>query len=114
MSETSSECTSMIQQLDSALLEAVDEGLSIFGDIGKRSMYAFLEGVHNMKREEIPRKLETFHQILQATINTGTQTAENIIIKGLYRRLQLNFEEDKDWSLAKYVSHARTLLKNRT
>jgi hypothetical protein len=90
-----------------ALLQAVDDGLSVPGEIVSAAIYERIERSYQLKREEIPEKLETFHQALQDLLGEGAKVMEKLITKNLYRRLGLNFTEHENWTLIDYVNHAK-------
>jgi hypothetical protein len=94
-------------ELGEALLEAVDHGLLVPGEIVRAAIYARIENSYELKREETPEKLETFHQALQDLIGGGAKVMEKLIARNLYSRLGLNFIEHANWSIVDYVNHAR-------
>lgn len=90
-----------------ALLQAVDAGLSVPGEIVRAAIYERIERSYQLKREEIPEKLETFHRGLQELLGAAAKVMEKLIAKNLYRRLGLSFMEHANWSIVDYVSHAK-------
>ena len=90
-----------------ALLEAVDQGLLVPGEIVRAAIYERIERSYQIRREEIPEKLETFHNALQELMSTGAKVIEKLIAKNLYQRLGLNFTEHVNWTLADYVNHVK-------
>jgi hypothetical protein len=93
--------------LEKILLEAVDEGLLVPGEIVRAAIYERLERSYQVKRGEIPEKLETFHRALQDLLGAGGKVMEKLIAKSLYRRLELNFTQHDGWTLIDYVNHAK-------
>jgi hypothetical protein len=89
------------------VLQAVDDGLSVPGEIVRAAIYERIERSYRLRREEIPEKLETFHQALQDLLGGGAKVMEKLIAKNLYRRLGLDFREHANWSIVDYVSHAK-------
>ena len=59
--------------LEKILLEAVDEGLLVPGEIVRAAIYERLERSYQIKRGEIPEKLETFHLALQDLLGEERQ-----------------------------------------
>jgi hypothetical protein len=94
-------------QLDEALLEAIDCGLLVPGEIVRETIYERLETVYGIKREEIPEKLLAFHQALGDLTRSVADVMERLIARNLYGRLGLSFVNHEDWSLIDYVNHAR-------
>ena len=93
--------------LEKILLEAVDEGLLVPGEIVRAAIYERLERSYQIKREEIPEKLETFHRALKDLLGAGDKVMEKLIAKSLYRRLKLNFTQHDGWTIIDYVNHAK-------
>ena len=93
--------------LEKILLEAVDEGLLTPGEIVRAAIYERLERSYQVKREEIPEKLETFHLALEDLLDKSGKVMEKLIAKSLYRRLELSFTEHDGWTLIDYVNHAK-------
>jgi len=94
-------------QLDEALLEAIDSGLLVPGEIVRETIYERLETVYGIKREEIPEKLPAFHQALRDLTRSVADVMERLIARNLYSRLGLSFVNHENWSLIDYVNHAR-------
>jgi len=93
--------------LEKILLEAVDEGLLVPGEIVRAAIYERIERSYQLRREEIPEKVETFHRALQELLGAGGKVMEKLIAKSLYRRLKLSFTEHDGWTLVDYVNHAK-------
>ncbi|MGB9023179.1 MAG: hypothetical protein WCC94_07070 [Candidatus Bathyarchaeia archaeon] len=97
-----------------ALLEAVDQGLLVPGEIVRTAIYERIERSYQVKREEIPEKLEAFHVALQDLLGaSASEVMEKLIAKNLYTHLGLQFTEQANWTLVDYVNHARRLWKVR-
>ena len=79
---------------------AVDEALLVPGEIVRTAIYERIERSYQVRREEIPDHLETFHQALQDLTGAGGKVMEKLIAKSLYRRLELNFTQHDGWTLA--------------
>jgi hypothetical protein len=98
-------------QLDEALLEAVDFGLLVPGEIVRATIYERLETVYGIKREQIPEKLPVFHQALQELVRSAAKVIERVIAKNLYSRLGQSFVNHENWTLVDYVDHAKRSLR---
>jgi len=94
--------------LKEALLHAIDDGLAVPGEIVRTAIYDRIERSYQLRREEIPEKLPTFHKALQDLLGaSATKVMEKLIAKNLYRPLELNFTEHADWDIVDYVNHAK-------
>ena len=91
-----------------ALLEAVDYGLTVLGEIVRQAIYKRIEKDHGLKRAEIPERLEDFHKALESVLGANAKIVERLIAKNLYERLGLNFTSRPEWTLIEYVDHAKT------
>ena len=90
-----------------ALLESVDYGLMVLGEIVRQTIYERIEKDHELKRTEIPERLEAFHKALGSVLGVSAKTVERLIARNLYQRLGLNFTPRPEWTLVEYVDHAR-------
>ena len=93
-------------ELRKALLEAVDHGLQVPGEIVRAAIYDRIEKSYGLKREEIPERLEAFHNALEDLLGRSAKVMERVIAKSLYSRLELNFTAHDSWTLVDYVDHA--------
>lgn len=95
------------KEFNQLILESVDEGLSILGDDPvKRTFYYHLEKRDNIKRDEIPEKLEAFHNALAELFFTGSAILERRMSRHLYERLGLELPTNNGWSFADYIKEA--------
>ena len=94
-------------ELEETLLQAVDEALLVPGEIVRTAIYERIERSYQLRREEIPEKVETFHRALQELLGVGGKVMEKLIVRNLYRRLGLSFENHDGWTLVDYVNHAK-------
>ncbi|MEM3464110.1 MAG: hypothetical protein QXL91_04525 [Candidatus Bathyarchaeia archaeon] len=89
------------------LLEAVDEGLLILGESGRKAIYFHLQNSFSLKREDIPEKPEAFINGLRKIFGLGAQAIERSIIKCLYGKLGLELREEKNYDFSKYLDDAK-------
>jgi hypothetical protein len=89
------------------LLQSVDDALLVPGEIVRAAIYDRVERSYQLKREEIPEKLELFHKALRDLLAAGGEVLERLIAKNLYRRLDLNFNQHESWTLLDYVDEAK-------
>ena len=95
-------------RLDGILLEAVDYGLTVLGETVRQAIYKRLENHYELKRNEIPERLEVFHKALEGIFGASTRIVERLIARSLYQRLGLNFTPHPDWTLIEYVNQAES------
>jgi hypothetical protein len=106
-SARSMSCFKPSREFNQLILEAVDEGLSILGgDPVKRAFYYHLEKRANIKRNEIPDKLEAFHDALAELFFDGSVILERRISRHLYGRLGLELPADNGCTIVDYVRKA--------
>ena len=89
------------------LLQAIDDGLLVPGEIVRAAIYDRVERSYQLRREEIPENLELFHKALQDLLAAGGEVLERLIAKNLYRKLDLNFSQHENWTLLDYVDEAK-------
>ena len=72
----------------------------------RHPIYDCLERSHGIEREEIPAKLELFHEALIPSTGAGGNLVERLMAKDLYGQLGIVFSLHQEWALVDYVSHA--------
>lgn len=98
--------------LDPIILEAVDEGLLLVGTSVRSMIYFHVEKVWNVKREDIPAKLDRFHMALQEIFkDLGSRVIEGMIAKELHFRIGLRFQYHNDWTIIEYVEDVKKRLR---
>jgi hypothetical protein len=75
------------KNFDQLLLDAIDEGLSGLGAAGKASIYIHLEAIFNIRKQEIPNKLDGFSNALQRIFGLGARQLEILILKNLQAKV---------------------------
>jgi len=97
------------KDFDELLLEAIDDGLSSIGESSKRAIYYHLEKGFNIKRQEIPCKIEDFAYAIEKIFGLGANFLEILIMKRLYEKTKGSFKwcKSKDFTLTEYVAAAR-------
>ena len=78
------------------------------GEIVRETIYQRIERTHQVKRKEIPEKLDTFHKALQGTLGAAAKVIERLIAKNFYDRLGLDFTGHNDWTIVEYFDHIKT------
>jgi len=95
-------------RFDSAVLESVDEGLLVLGETVRYVILYCIQTTYQIKREEIPSKLQMFREALQSNFGAGADAIEKHIAKTLYGKLNLKFEEHEGWTMVDYVKDAKS------
>jgi len=93
--------------LKEALLHAIDDGLAVPGEIVRTAIYDRIERSYQLRREEIPEKVEIFHKALQDLLGASAKVMERVIARNLYSRLGLDYVAHENWTLVDYVNHAK-------
>ncbi|MEM1767231.1 MAG: hypothetical protein QXD86_04730 [Candidatus Bathyarchaeia archaeon] len=75
---------------DKAIIKAVDEGLSVLGEVSKQSLYLYLERFYGIQREEIPVKITDFVKALEEIFGLGSKLLLLHIMKSLHRQLGMH------------------------
>ena len=89
--------------LNEIILEAVDLGLLDLGETTKHTIYYHIGRIQRLKREEIPVRLEEFHEALQKLLGAGTRAVEKLVIRNLYDIIGCELMENNSWTLVDYV-----------
>jgi hypothetical protein len=100
-----------METLDNLLLKVVDKTMKqVFTETGTKVIYDFLENNFHLKRKEIAEKTKPFSTGMKKLLGSGEPVIEKMILKNLYRRLGLKFEEKKDYEFSDYVKDLRKSL----
>ncbi len=97
------------QDFDKLLLEAVDEGLSSLGESSKQAIYFHLEERFNVKKQEIPHKIEAFTDGIEKIFGLGANFLKILIMKQLNKKAgqSLKWPESQDLTFIEYVVAAK-------
>jgi hypothetical protein len=97
------------QDFDKFLLEAVDEGLSSLGESSKQAIYFHLEERFNVKKKEIPYKIEAFAEGIEKIFGLGANFLKILIMKQLHKKVgqSLKWPESQDLTFIEYVVAAK-------
>lgn len=74
------------------LVEAVDEGLSSLGDSSKQAVYFHLDESFNIKRLEIPNRVEAFAAAIEKIFGLGANFLEILIMERLHQKTNQNIK----------------------
>jgi aspartyl/asparaginyl beta-hydroxylase (cupin superfamily) len=96
------------KDLTSFFAEAVDDTLKqIFKEDGAKVIYEFLENHARLKLEEVADKPEVFSESLERLMVSAAHVIEQMILKNLYHRLGLKFEEKSGYEFPDYIRELR-------
>jgi hypothetical protein len=96
---------------EKTLLVAIDEGLSSLGDSPKQAILFHLENSFKLTRTRIPMNLTGFVKALEEIFGPGASYLEKLILKNLYEKLDLEFEEEEMRNFMDHVDDAKKHLK---
>ncbi|MBS7658126.1 MAG: hypothetical protein QW476_00960 [Candidatus Bathyarchaeia archaeon] len=91
------------REFNEALLEAVDEALLALGESVRQAIYWYLENKYSVKKSEIPNKIGEFEEALSNMLGAAANIILKIIIKKLYAKFKLNYEEKPEWKLKNHI-----------
>ena len=99
-------------EFNTALVETVDKSLSSFCNLNKEAFYLRLENTFNIKKQEIPNKLEEFADAIEQTFGIGAKLIEIKIIQVLHKRIPgfVFFPKKGDVDFKEYVASLRAFL----
>ncbi len=92
------------------ILEAIDYGFSNLGNCSKKRLYKILEEEFNIKKEEIPQKIQEFTKAIEEIFGLAAKIIEIQIMKWLYRKInsKCTFHlQETDFSFTKYIEVIR-------
>jgi hypothetical protein len=94
------------------VIKTIDEYLSSFNEIDKKAIYSVLEKDYEIKKEEIPYKIESFADALEQILGIGAKLVEIGIIESLHNEFPefMFFPKNGDICLTEYVTSLREFL----
>lgn len=95
------------KDFEKLFIEAVDEGLDALGESGKYTIFFHLEKSYSIKKHEIPKKPEVFAKGLEKIFGAGASVLEKLIMKSLYSKLGLKYEDVESRPFADYVKYVK-------
>jgi KaiC/GvpD/RAD55 family RecA-like ATPase len=93
--------------VEEAMLDAIDRGLLALGKVVRDTIYDRFDRMYQLRREEIPTKLDAFHGALQTMFGAGAKVIETQIAKGFSARLGSGFTENENWTIVDYFEFAK-------
>jgi hypothetical protein len=91
-------------KFDEYLIEAIDEALTSLGAPVKNTLYFQLENNFGMPKNEIPKQIESFIEIIHKIFGLGASRLEIKFMKNLHSKIKVNFEmTELEWPLSKWI-----------
>jgi hypothetical protein len=90
------------------LLEAIDEGLGVLGQLPRHAIYKGLETGFNMQKADIPTRFAEFSKILGDTMGPSAEPILEFIIDRFYTELGVDSKQYAD--LDEYIARVCTIL----
>lgn len=87
------------KNFDQILLDSIDEALCILSESVKTSIYFHLWDKFEIKKQEIPNKLDEFSDALESIFGIGARQLEILFMKSLYSKISLEFKSPNDFKL---------------
>ena len=78
--------------------EAVDGGLSLLGESGKKAIYYYLEKDYNIKKDDMASNIQNFSKALDKTFGVGSVYLKNQIVRKFYEKIGVTVPEQLDAS----------------
>jgi len=91
------------KNFEELFMEAVNEGLDVLGKGGKEMVFYNLEMRCSIKREEVQKKPEALVAELRKIFGAGSSVLEKLIIRKLYLKVGLKYEDKKDYTFLDYL-----------
>jgi ribosomal protein L9 len=92
------------RKFDEYLFEAIDEALTSLGAPVKNAVYFQLENSFNMPKNEIPKQIEGFVDIMHKIFGLGASRLEIKFMKNLQSKIKVNIElTEYEWPLSKWI-----------
>ena len=93
-----------------ALLEAIEDGLSLFGNLPREAVMHNLETHSQPKAEDLPLNLANFEAVLNIIFGSGSGYLKRAIAKKLYKKFNVEANSFEDGSLVVCVDQLRRKL----
>ncbi|MGA2682245.1 MAG: hypothetical protein ABSF44_10665 [Candidatus Bathyarchaeia archaeon] len=92
------------EQFDEVLVQAIDEVFTSLGEPVKNAFYQHLEEDFNISKNEIPKKIAEFSDIIHKIFGLGASRLERNFIRELNSKVQSNVEfPEYEGSLSKWI-----------
>jgi len=96
------------KSLDDLLQQCIDEVLSdLLGTRVREAVYDHLERNHALSRNDIPKHVNKFLELLEETFGKGSKTIAKAIIRRLYEKLEWEFNDAAGYSFMDHMDAIR-------
>jgi hypothetical protein len=92
------------KEFERLFIEAVDEGLGTLGESGKHMIFFHLDKSYSITKHDIPKRPEAFAKGLEKIFGAGATVLEKLIVKSLYSKLRLEYEDVENRPFTDYVN----------
>ena len=97
------------RNIETVISEAVDSSLSLFGTTFKMIVYAELETKFQIKKQEIPNRINDFANAIEEICGVGAKLIEMRIVQALHEKVQgfIYVPSGEDLMFTEYVESLR-------
>jgi len=99
-------------KFEAIMMEAIDESLNSFENLDKQEVYLHLENSFNIRKQELPHKIEKFAEAMEQMFGIGAKLIEIRIIETLHTKMPEFMYTPRMGVVLfkKYVANLRTFL----
>ena len=111
------ETTQGNSSFETLFAEAVDEALSSLRYISKQTVYSSLEKAFNIRRQDIPYRIDDFADAIETIFGVGAKLIEIRIMKRIYEKIGPSYKyspEGKDLIFTEYLNAAKAEFDERS
>jgi hypothetical protein len=87
--------------------QEIGEKIEVFREAGTKVIHDFIKSYSHLEREEIAEKPEVFSTGLKRLLGSGAFAIERLILKNLYRKFALKFEEKEGYEFSDHIKEMR-------
>jgi len=92
------------------LLESVEDGIrGVLGELPLQTLYYSLEKNDQIRRDEIPERLEDFQSALTRMLGAGAPVIMRVIARNLHSRLEIPYHREEGYDLKRHVEICRQM-----
>ena len=100
------------KDFDQILLDAIDEAFSSLGENVKKTIYFQLDDLFNIKKQEIPIRINAFVNALEQLFGLGARYLEIMFIQNIYSKIKITCKwPTYEWPLSKWIVQEVTFLE---
>ena len=98
-----------MEEFEKILLETIDESMvRVFGHTSTGVIYDYLKENRKLGKEDIPENLEVFSSSLEKMFGFGALLLEKLVLKKLYAKLGLRYEEREGYKFLYYIKELKS------